>query len=265
MVADALNRKADSMGSLAFIPAVERPFAMVVQDLANKFMRLDILEPSRVVACVVSQPSLFEHIRNRQYDDPHLLTIKDTVLRGSAKEMTISDDGVLRLQGRICVSNVDGLREWILKKAHISWYFNHLGAGKMYRDLKQHYWSQRMKKEIVGYVAWLLGTDLVRDALEKVKLIQEKLLQHNLDIRVMLMGVFMEGKKFLLRILPIKGVMRFGKKEKFIPRYIGPFEVLKRVGEVAYGLAVDENLAYEEELMAILDRQDQKLRSKNIA
>ena len=36
----------------------------------------------------------------------------------------------------------------------------------------------------------------------------------------------------------MKGVMRFHKKGKLSPRYIGPFEVLERVGEVAYGIAL---------------------------
>ena len=111
--------------------------------------------------------------------------------------------------------------------------------------------------------------------------------------------VFMEGDHVGLQVSPMKGVMRFGKKGKLSPRFIGPFEILSRVGEVAYKLALppslsavhpvfhvsmlrkyipDEShvisldsvelgpdLTFEEEPIAILDRQVRKLRTKEIA
>jgi len=111
-----------------------------LQALANQFVRLDISEPSRVLACVVSRSFLYDCIRESQYNDPHLLVLKDTVQHGDAKDVSIGDDGVLRMQGRICVPNVDGLRELILEEAHRSRYSIHPGATKMYQDLRQHYW-----------------------------------------------------------------------------------------------------------------------------
>ncbi|XP_075103537.1 uncharacterized protein LOC142178106 [Nicotiana tabacum] len=94
MVADARSRKAKSMGSLAFIPVIKRPLAVDVKPLANRFIILDISKPSRVLACVVAQLSLFEHIMAHQYDDPHFVVLKDSVLQGYAKNMAIGDDGV---------------------------------------------------------------------------------------------------------------------------------------------------------------------------
>ena len=46
-----------------------------------------------------------------------------------------------------------------------------------------------------------------------------------------------------LKVSPMKGLMRFGKKEKFAPRYIGPFEILDRVGEVSYRLALTPQMS----------------------
>ncbi|XP_070014625.1 uncharacterized protein [Nicotiana sylvestris] len=49
---------------------------------------------------------------------------------------------------------------------------------------------------------------------------------------------FIVGERVLLWVSPMKGVMQFAKKGKLIPRYIGPFEILERVGEVTYRLAL---------------------------
>nr|XP_009789947.1 PREDICTED: uncharacterized protein LOC104237492 [Nicotiana sylvestris] len=73
VVADTLSRKAESMDILAFISIEKKPLALDIQSFANIFVR-------------------------------------DTVLQGGAKEVSIIEDGVLRLQGRLYVPNVDGLR-----------------------------------------------------------------------------------------------------------------------------------------------------------
>ncbi|XP_070041623.1 uncharacterized protein [Nicotiana tomentosiformis] len=79
VVADTLSRRAESLGSLAYLLAAERPLALDVQALAGQLVRLNISESSRVLACVVSRSSLYDRIRERQYNDPHLLVLQDRV------------------------------------------------------------------------------------------------------------------------------------------------------------------------------------------
>ena len=92
------------------------------------------------------------------------------------------------------------------------------------------------------------GTDVLRESLDKVNFIQKKLLaaqsrqKEYADRKVRDLD-FMEGEQVLLKVSPMKGVMRFGKRGKLSPRYIGPFEVLKRVGDVVYELALPLGLS----------------------
>nr|GEV17622.1 putative reverse transcriptase domain-containing protein [Tanacetum cinerariifolium] len=53
---------------------------------------------------------------------------------------------------------------------------------------------------------------------------------------------FSMGDYVLLKVSPWKGVVRFGKKGKLAPRFVGPFEITKRIGPVAYRLRLLEEL-----------------------
>nr|GFC72153.1 putative reverse transcriptase domain-containing protein [Tanacetum cinerariifolium] len=54
---------------------------------------------------------------------------------------------------------------------------------------------------------------------------------------------FQVEDKVMLKISPWKGVVRFGKRGKLNPRYVGPYKVLERVGDVAYNLDLPEELS----------------------
>ena len=75
VVADALSRKAVSMGSLAFLSTTERPLDMDIQSLANWKIRLDISDSRCVLAYVDAQSSLLDRIRSRQSEDEDLVAL----------------------------------------------------------------------------------------------------------------------------------------------------------------------------------------------
>ena len=93
----------------------------------------------------------------------------------------------------------------------------------------------------------ITGPDLIRDTSEKVSLIGQRLLtaqsrqKSYVDVRRRPLE-FEVGNHFFLKVMPKRGVVRFGKRGKLSPRFIGLFEILERIGTVAYRLVLLPNM-----------------------
>jgi len=94
----------------------------------------------------------------------------------------------------------------------------------------------------------LLGPELIQITTEKVKLIQDRLRiaqihqQSYIDNRHRQLE-FQRGDYVFLRVSAAKGLIRFGKKGKLSPRYIGPFEILERIRAVSYKISLPHELS----------------------
>ena len=62
---------------------------------------------------------------------------------------------------------------------------------------------------------------------------------------------FEVGDHVFLKMMPKRGVVRFGKRGKLSPRFIGPFEILERVGTVAYRLALPPSMSSVHEVFHV--------------
>jgi hypothetical protein len=94
----------------------------------------------------------------------------------------------------------------------------------------------------------IFGPDLVVEAEDKVKIIQANLKiaqsrQKSYADKRRKPLQFQAGDFVYLRVSPTKGVQRFGIKGKLAPRYVGPFEILKVCGPVAYKIRLPSQLA----------------------
>ncbi|KAL5563349.1 hypothetical protein UlMin_033096 [Ulmus minor] len=128
----------------------------------------------------------------------------------------------------------------------------------------------------------LLGPDIVQKTVDIVEKIRQRMKttqsrQKSYADRRRKLLEFVVGDKVFLKVAPMKGVMRFGKRGKLSPRFVSPFENLERIGDLAYRYIPDpshvlsydtldlrQDLTFEESPVKILDLEEKELRRKKI-
>ncbi|GKB32671.1 hypothetical protein Tco_0872072 [Tanacetum coccineum] len=184
-------------------------------------------------------------------------------------------------------SIIKNSEEAMLSEAHSSPFSIHPGSTKIWHaSIKAAPFDLLYRRKCRELICWnevgerlIEGLELIEVTNEKVTIAKEKLKEEGLDDYM---------------VSPCRGVRRFGIKGKLCTRFIGPFEILDRIGEVTYRLALShvhnvfhvlllrgynyhplhvvsypldqirEDLSFVEEPESILDRQDRVMRNKTI-
>ena len=108
------------------------------------------------------QPTIFEGMKGAQLLDPQLVKIRDDILEGKESTFSLSEDGILHLDGRLCIPDDESIKKQVLFEAHETPYSVHPGATKIYQGLKEHFWWNGMKKDVAEYVSWCFTCQKVK-------------------------------------------------------------------------------------------------------
>jgi hypothetical protein len=131
LVADALSRKEHVHAAIV---------TQLPDELIEDFERLNLGIVAHAEGITIEvEPILEQEIRKVQVGDAKIQGIKDLMAEGRGPNFTEDEQGTIWFKNRICVSEIDNLRETILKEAHDLAYSIHSRSTKMYQDLKQKY------------------------------------------------------------------------------------------------------------------------------
>lgn len=146
VVADVLSRKSLHMQALL----------VKEMDIIEQFRDLSLvceLTPKSVKLGMLKLTSnVLEEIKEGQNLDLHLIDLLVLINQGKKVDFKVGDNGIMKFQDWVCVSDILELKKRILEEGHMSGLNIHLGATKMYQYLKIIFWWPCMKKDVVEFV-----------------------------------------------------------------------------------------------------------------
>ncbi|KAL0550383.1 hypothetical protein IC582_014893 [Cucumis melo] len=161
VVADALSRKVSHSAAL-----ITRQ-APLHQDLERAEIAVSVGAVTMQLAQLTVQPTLRQRIIDAQSNDPYLVEKRGLAEAGQTAEFSLSSDGGLLFERRLCVPSDSAVKTELLSEAHSSPFSMHPGSTKMYQDLKRVYWWRNMKKEVAEFVSKCLVCQQVKAPRQK--------------------------------------------------------------------------------------------------
>ncbi|KAL0550166.1 hypothetical protein IC582_014669 [Cucumis melo] len=161
VVADALSRKVSHSAAL-----ITRQ-APLHRDLERAEIAVSVGAVTMQLAQLTVQPTLRQRIIDAQSNDPYLVEKRGLAEAGQAVEFSLSSDGGLLFERRLCVPSDSAVKTELLSEAHSSPFSMHPGSTKMYQDLKRVYWWRNMKREVAEFVSKYLVCQQVKAPRQK--------------------------------------------------------------------------------------------------
>ncbi|XP_055821764.1 uncharacterized protein LOC129890222 [Solanum dulcamara] len=282
IVADALSRKAISMGSLVAINVDRRPLAKDLQRLANILVRLRVSEKGGgFIASIDARSSLVEQIGERHFDGERLCLIRDKVLRakmyhdlsqhywwcGMKRDIVEFVSRCFTCQQVKCEHQRPGsaLQEGLGTRLHMSTTFHLKTDGQseqmvqVLEDMLRAYvinfgvrWCRSLIEWFDSFEIDSLDMDFLRDAMKKVRIIQGRLLIAQSRVGEV---------AYKLALPPSLSVAHPVFYVSMLQKYVTDESHVLSLDTVKLG----PYLTFKKEPIAILDRQVQKLRTEVIA
>ncbi|KAL0536812.1 hypothetical protein IC582_025774 [Cucumis melo] len=161
VVADALSRKVSH--SVALITRQ----APLHRDLERAGIAVSVGALTMQLAQLTVQLTLRQRIIDAQSNDPYLVEKRGLAEAGQTAEFSLSSDGGLLFERRLCVPSDSAVKTELLSEAHSSPFSMHPGSTKMYQDLKRVYWWRNMKREVAEFVSKCLVCQQVKAPRQK--------------------------------------------------------------------------------------------------
>ncbi|XP_073035228.1 uncharacterized protein [Primulina eburnea] len=249
---------------------------------------------SRKVSTLLAEPDIYGCIRDAKMTNERVKRWKGLVYQKQDTRFRVADDGSLRMNDRwSSIPLVEFAYNNSYQRSIQMAPFEALYGRRCRSPL---YWDDVDRAAVTG-------PDMIHEMEQKVKLIQQRLKAAQ-DRQAAYANKrrrpleFQQGDRVFLKVSPFHGTVRFGMKGKLAPRYVGPYEILQRIGTLACRLALppslsgihdvfhvsmlrkyepdpshvldisevqlDPDVSYVERSVCILDRSERKLHSKII-